>query len=64
MEFVHRHRFRTRAEVRLKVATWIVDFYNIRRRHSANDGLPPVTFERQMIERRQASTALVRAAVA
>ena len=35
-----------------------------RRRHSANDGLPPITFERQMIEKRQASLALVRAAVA
>ncbi|GAA3441916.1 hypothetical protein Pve01_68330 [Planomonospora venezuelensis] len=64
VEFVHRHRFRTRAEARLKIATWIADFYNVRRRHSANDGLPPVTFERQMIEKRQASTALVRAAVA
>jgi transposase InsO family protein len=64
VEFVHRHHFRTRAEARLKIATWIVDFYNTRRRHSANDGLPPVTFERQMIEKRQASTALLRAAVA
>ncbi len=64
VEFVHRHRFRTRAEARLRIATWIADFYNTRRRHSANDGLPPVTFERQMIERRQASSPLVRAAVA
>ncbi|WP_433513805.1 IS3 family transposase [Nonomuraea sp. CA-143628] len=64
VEYVHRQRFRTRAEARLKIATWITDFYNIRRRHSANDGLPPVTFERQMIEKRQASTALLRAAVA
>ncbi|WP_157530119.1 hypothetical protein [Microtetraspora niveoalba] len=48
----------------MKIATWIVDFYNTSRRHSANDGLPPVTFERQMIEKRQASTALLRAAVA
>jgi transposase InsO family protein len=43
---------------------WIADFYNIKRRHSANDGLPPVTFERQMIEKRQGPTALLRAAVA
>jgi len=64
VEFVHRHHFRTRAEARLKIATWIADFYNIKRRHSANDGLPPVTFERLMIEKRQASTALLRAAVA
>lgn len=64
VEFVYRHHFRTRAEARLRIATWIADFYNVRRRHSANDGLPPVTFERQMIERRQASSALLRAAVA
>jgi hypothetical protein len=28
VEYIHRHRFRTRAEARLKIATWIVDFYN------------------------------------
>ncbi|MEV4165223.1 IS3 family transposase [Nonomuraea dietziae] len=64
VEFVYRHHFRTRAEARLKIATWIADFYNVKRRHSANGGLPPVTFERQMIEKRQASTVLLRAAVA
>ncbi|MEV5743482.1 IS3 family transposase [Microbispora rosea] len=64
VEYVHRQRFQTRAEARIKVATWIVDFYNTRRRHSANDGLPPVTFECLMIEKRQASAALLRAAVA
>ncbi|PZG18025.1 hypothetical protein C1J01_16270 [Nonomuraea aridisoli] len=64
VEFVHRHHFRTRAEARLKIATWIADFYNVKRRHSANDGLPPVTFERRMIEKWQASMALLRAAVA
>ncbi|MEU7862065.1 integrase core domain-containing protein [Nonomuraea sp. NPDC049141] len=31
VEYVHRHRFRTRAEARLKIATWIADFYNIMR---------------------------------
>ncbi|MFI6604857.1 integrase core domain-containing protein [Nonomuraea sp. NPDC050536] len=64
VEFVHRQHFRTRAEARLKIATWITDFYNTRRRHSANGGLPPVIYERQMIEKRQASTALLRAVVA
>src|SRR6266511_2281623 len=34
VEYIHRHRFRTRAEARLRIATWIVDFYNTRRRHS------------------------------
>ncbi|GAA1684434.1 hypothetical protein GCM10009733_096320 [Nonomuraea maheshkhaliensis] len=64
VEYVHRHRFRTRAEARLKIATWIADFYNTTRRHSADDGLPPITFERHMIEKRQASSALLRTAVA
>ena len=64
VEYVYRQHFRTRAEARLKIATWIADFYNVRRRHSANDGLPPVTFERQMIEKRKYSSALLRATVA
>ena len=64
VEFVHRQRFATRAEARIKVATWIADFYNTRRRHSANDGLAPIPFERQMTEARKASTAQLRAEVA
>ncbi|MCK2214775.1 IS3 family transposase [Actinomadura sp. ATCC 31491] len=64
VEYVHRHRFRTRTEARLKIATWIADFYNTIRRHSANDDLPPITFERHMIEKRHASSALLRATVA
>ncbi|WP_369407236.1 IS3 family transposase [Microtetraspora malaysiensis] len=64
VEYVHRQRFRTRAEARVKIATWITDFYNTRRRHSPNDGLSPVTFEHQMAEKRHTSTALLRAAVA
>ncbi|MEU8801586.1 integrase core domain-containing protein [Spirillospora sp. NPDC048819] len=47
VEFVHRQHFTTRAGARIKVATWIADFYNTHRRHSANDGLSPITFERQ-----------------
>lgn len=64
VEFVHRHRFTTRAEARIKVATWIADFYNTSRRHTANDGLAPITFERQMAEARRSSTAQLRAEVA
>ncbi|WP_431934575.1 IS3 family transposase [Nonomuraea jabiensis] len=64
VEYVHRHRFHTRAEARLKIATWIADFYNTTRRHSANEGLAPITFERHMIEKRRASSALLRTAVA
>ena len=64
VEFVHRQHFATRAEARIKIATWICDFYNTTRRHSANDGLAPITFEQQIAETRRASTAQLRAEVA
>jgi putative transposase len=57
VEYVHRHRFGTRTEARLKIATWIVDFYNVRRRHSACDGLSPIDYERFMAEARRAEAA-------
>ena len=57
VEYIHRHRFRTRAEARLKIATWIVDFYNARRRHSACDGLSPIDYERFMAEARRTQAA-------
>jgi transposase InsO family protein len=57
VEYIHRHRFCTRAEARLKIATWIVDFYNTRRRHSACDGLSPIDYERLMAEARRADAA-------
>ncbi|WP_329089135.1 IS3 family transposase [Streptosporangium sp. NBC_01469] len=57
VEFVYRHRFATRAEARLKIATWITDFYNARRRHSAADGLPPIIYEQQITAARAATTA-------
>ncbi|GAA4260416.1 hypothetical protein GCM10022255_088990 [Dactylosporangium darangshiense] len=46
VEYVHRRQFRTRAEARLKIATWITDFYNPRRRHSVCDGHSPIDYER------------------
>jgi putative transposase len=64
VEFVHRHRFTTRGEARIKIATWIVDFYNTTRRHSANDGLAPIPFEHHMATARAASAAQVRTEVA
>ena len=57
MEYIHLHHFRTRREARLKIATWIVDFYNARRRHSACDGLAPIDYERLMAEARRAEAA-------
>jgi len=64
VEFVHRHRFATRAEARIKIATWIADFYNTTRRHSANDGLAPIPFEHQIAQARAASAMQVRTEVA
>jgi putative transposase len=64
VEFVHRHRFATRAEARIRIATWIADFYNTTRRHSANDGLAPIPFEHQMAHARAASAAQARTEVA
>src|SRR5439155_7653729 len=57
VEYIHRHHFATRAEARLKIATWIVDFYNARRRHSACDGLSPIDYERFMAEARRTQAA-------
>lgn len=55
VEYVHRHRFATRTEARIKIATWIADFYNTRRRHSRAGGLPPAEFER-IINQQRADT--------
>jgi transposase InsO family protein len=57
VEYIHRHHFHTRAEARLKIATWIVDFYNTRRRHSACQGMSPINYERYMAEARGAEAA-------
>jgi putative transposase len=57
VEYIHRQHFRTRQEARLKISTWIVDFYNHRRRHSACDGMSPVNYERYMAEARTARAA-------
>ncbi|WP_442933696.1 IS3 family transposase [Micromonospora sp. CPCC 206060] len=46
VEYVHRYQFRTRTEARLKIATWITDFYNRRRRHSVCDWRSPIDYER------------------
>jgi putative transposase len=57
VEYVHRRRFTTRAEARLKIATWIVDFYNTRRRHSACDRLSPADYERINAQAHRAEAA-------
>lgn len=46
VEYVHRHAFRTRTEARIKIATWITDFYNAKRLHSACGFKSPIDYER------------------
>jgi transposase InsO family protein len=46
VELVNRRRFRTRAEARTAIFAWIA-WYNRRRRHSSNDYLSPVEWERR-----------------
>jgi putative transposase len=57
VEYVHRWRFRTRAEARLKIATWITDFYHRRRRHCVCDGLSPIAYERSTARALEAQAA-------
>ncbi|MEU8107702.1 integrase core domain-containing protein [Nonomuraea muscovyensis] len=64
VEFVHRHRFTTRDDARLAIATWIADFYNTRRRHGANDGLPPIGYEQRITAARAATRARTQGTIA
>jgi putative transposase len=57
VEYIHRQHFTTRAEARVKIATWIVDFYNARRRHSACGGLSPIDYEHLMAQLRNPEAA-------
>ncbi|MGY4920675.1 hypothetical protein ACWD9K_36985 [Streptomyces sp. 900116325] len=46
-EYVHRHTFVTRAEARIKIATWITNFYNTRRLHSICGFKSPIDYEHE-----------------
>ncbi|MFF4185436.1 IS3 family transposase [Streptomyces sp. NPDC001691] len=46
VEYVHRRTFATRAEARIRIATWITDFYNARRLHSVCGFKSPIDYER------------------
>jgi putative transposase len=52
VEYIHRHRFRTREEARTKISNWILTFYNRRRRHSACNGMSPHDYEQFILEAR------------
>ncbi|MYV47799.1 integrase core domain-containing protein [Streptomyces sp. SID2888] len=47
VEYVHRHTFATRAEARIRIATWITDFYNARRLHSVCGFKSPIDYEHE-----------------
>jgi putative transposase len=55
VEYIYRHQFTTRAEAIEKISAWLDGFYNLRRRHSANNGMSPVDFEEYMAEVRKPS---------
>lgn len=55
VEYVYRNTFATRAEATEKISAWLDGFYNLKRRHSANNGLSPVDFEEYMAEIRKPS---------
>ncbi|WP_329203024.1 IS3 family transposase [Streptomyces sp. NBC_01435] len=42
---VYRHTFATRAEARLRIATWITGFYNTHRLHSVCGYHSPIDYE-------------------
>lgn len=46
VEYVHRHTFASRTEARIRIATWITDFYNTRRLHSVCGFKSPIDYER------------------
>ncbi|MEV0537994.1 integrase core domain-containing protein, partial [Kitasatospora sp. NPDC050463] len=46
VDYIHRQHFSTRDQARIKIATWITDFYNTRRRHTLAADHPPVEVER------------------
>ena len=49
-ERIKRKIYGTREEAKMDVFNYIEMFYNTKRRHSSNDGLSPVEYERQYFE--------------
>ncbi|WP_248509363.1 IS3 family transposase [Streptomyces sp. D2-8] len=47
VEYIHRHTFRTRIEARIRIATWITDFYNTRRLRSVCGFKSPIDYENE-----------------
>jgi putative transposase len=62
-ELLDRHRFKTQAEARIAVFTFIESFYNPRRRHSSIGYLSPVAYEKRLLDPAARDPALVLAPV-
>jgi putative transposase len=62
-ELIDRRRFKTQAEARIAVFTFIEGFYNPRRRHSSVGYLSPVAYERSLLDLAARDPAIVLAPV-
>lgn len=50
-EVINRRRFKSQAEARIAIFSWLEGWYNPRRRHSALGYLSPINYERRMLPR-------------
>ena len=50
-EVIDRRRFKSQAEARMAIFTWLEGWYNPHRRHSSLGYLSPINYERRMLSR-------------
>jgi putative transposase len=62
-ELIDRRKFKTQAEARIAVFTFIESFYNLRRRHSSIGYLSPVAYEKSLLDPAARDPAIVLASV-